>query len=354
MRTLLLPALLASLVVLEPSVASAQDAAAIAEARERFDRGIQLFDAGDYEPALVEFLRAHEIAPNYVVLLNIAHAYHRLGRPAQAVDAFERYLAEGGERVHATRRAEVLRELDALRPRVGEIVVNVTRPALAVVYLDDIEVGHTPLDAPLRVGAGQHVVEVRAEGFLSFRREVAVAGRASVAVDVALSPVAEVEPVVPVVGPTTDPETPVASGDDVISAEVEAVLRRRRSMRTASYVMAGLAAVTLVTTLALALWNRSEYSQWEEQDYEFEERFRQAEDPLEQGLEDDWNEHQHWLTEIQAMDTINWVLLGVGVAAAVTWAGLFFGAPDAPERATRVSFAPHREGAFLSLSWSFR
>jgi len=343
-------ALLAAL-VLAPLRAGAQDASAVAEARERFDRGIRLFDGESYEAALAEFLRAYEVAPNHVVLLNIAHTCRRLGRNAQAVDAFERYLAEGGDAVQAQRRAEVERELHDLRPMVGGIRVVVSRPDAAVVSIDGIEVGAAPLDRPVRVDAGRHVVEVNAEDHLPSRREVTVAGQAEALVEVSLTPVPAPAPApVPAPAPAPAPEQPDVVPTLTPDPEAEAIAHRRRSMRIASWVMAGLSVAALGTALAFSLSARSEYARWEEADGELAERYLLADDPQDQLLEEDWAEHERDLEAIQTSETLALVMLGVGVATAATWAGLFFGAPREPAAEARVSLVPSPRGLLLSLS----
>src|SRR5262245_63109836 len=66
------------------------------EARDRFDRGLALFDRGEHRAALAEFTRAYELVPNAVVLYNIGLVHAKLGRPVQAVDALDKVIAEPG------------------------------------------------------------------------------------------------------------------------------------------------------------------------------------------------------------------------------------------------------------------
>src|SRR5580765_5464988 len=63
-----------------------------AEAAQRFDRGLQLFDDGDTAGALAEFKRTYELVPNPVVLFNIGLVYAAMGRPVSAVDALEKVM----------------------------------------------------------------------------------------------------------------------------------------------------------------------------------------------------------------------------------------------------------------------
>ncbi len=57
-------------------------------------------------------------------------------------------------------------------------------------YVDGTEAGRAPLAGPLLVSAGTRTIEVRAEGFMPFRREVTVAGGAEQRLTVSLIPAA--------------------------------------------------------------------------------------------------------------------------------------------------------------------
>src|SRR4051812_17464877 len=68
--------------------------AAKAEARDRFDRGLKLFNEGDNAGALAEFARAYELIANPLVLYNIGLVYAAMNRPAEATDALDRVLKD--------------------------------------------------------------------------------------------------------------------------------------------------------------------------------------------------------------------------------------------------------------------
>lgn len=168
----------------------AQDAGeAFDEARTRFNRGVELFNQEEHEASLAEFERAFELAPNFAVLYNIGQVNVALDRFPQAIAVYQRYLDEGGEGVQPDRRAEVEQRLARLRALVGRVVLTVEQPAGAVVYVDGVEVGRTPLGEPLLVRAGNRIVEVRSGGYLPHRSEISVAGGAEVALQVRLYPV---------------------------------------------------------------------------------------------------------------------------------------------------------------------
>jgi hypothetical protein len=148
--------------------------AARAEARDRFDRGLRLFNTGDNAGALVEFRRAFELVENVLVLYNIGLVYAQMGRAVEAADALERVLANPGslspERIAFARKIR-----DEQKARVAEVSVEANVEA-ARIEVDGLEAGKTPLSAPLRVTSGTHVIAVIAPGYAPQRKEIAVAG----------------------------------------------------------------------------------------------------------------------------------------------------------------------------------
>lgn len=158
----------------EPDANEADDAAK-EEASERFRRGVELYNAGDYRAALIEFRRANEIAPNYRVLFNLGQASFELKDYVSAKRSFERYLEEGGDEVSEERRAAVQAELDKLEGYVAELELTVDVDG-AEIAVDDLVVGETPLDEPLLVSAGRRKIGLTRRGYAPLDRYVDVAG----------------------------------------------------------------------------------------------------------------------------------------------------------------------------------
>lgn len=146
----------------------------IAEARRHFEQGVALFQEDDMEAALAEFRASYGLNPLPQVLFNIAVSLRRLRRYAEAADSLRQYLAgpadESAERRELAQ--SLVTELEALLARVS---LSVDRED-ADVFVDGELVGRTPLDGPLRLATGEHVVEVRLDGFQTFRERVAVHG----------------------------------------------------------------------------------------------------------------------------------------------------------------------------------
>jgi hypothetical protein len=170
---------------LAPARPPAPSPAVKAEARERFDTGLRLFEKGENAGALAEFKRAYQLIPNPVVLYDMGLVYAAMNRPVDALDTLNQFIAEPGEagaeqKVHADQvRAEQTK-------RIAQLVVLTDHPA--TIEVDGVEVGRTPLAKPIRVASGSHVVAVEAPGFLGSRREVTLAGQITETIAMGMEP----------------------------------------------------------------------------------------------------------------------------------------------------------------------
>jgi tetratricopeptide (TPR) repeat protein len=107
----------APVAVAQTETGTEPDAAHDEEGRALFTAGRVAFDDGRFEDALGYFQRAYDLSHRPQLLYNIGAASDRLRRSQQAIDAFERYLAEvpdAGNRREVEARVRLLRE-DAVR-----------------------------------------------------------------------------------------------------------------------------------------------------------------------------------------------------------------------------------------------
>src|SRR5690349_18880551 len=142
MRTLAwLGGVLALVTILSTASAEAQDQAA--QARARFEAGVQLFQRNDFARALDAFRDAYRIRPHPTVLVNIANCYLNLQKPVEAAENFERYLRESGQNIEPARRTEVETALGRARTMIATIEVDA--PPGTAVFVDGDQVGRTPL-----------------------------------------------------------------------------------------------------------------------------------------------------------------------------------------------------------------
>jgi tetratricopeptide (TPR) repeat protein len=103
--------------------AAAQDTAespALAEARQRFAMAEELFARRDFASALREWERCYALMEGhprrYYVLFNMGRALEELGRNREAIDAYERFLADAP--ADADHRADAQQNLNELRLRL--------------------------------------------------------------------------------------------------------------------------------------------------------------------------------------------------------------------------------------------
>lgn len=143
-----IPCLLLALLVVEGRAAaqapeagtpapSAEDTEA---ARLAFERGLQAYESGSFEEALVSFQRAYELVHDPQILFNVATVADRLRRDQLALDAYEGYLAG---MPGAPDRANVEARIAAIRANLASV-----EPATATYDGSDVEVTDEPNGGP--------------------------------------------------------------------------------------------------------------------------------------------------------------------------------------------------------------
>ncbi len=149
--------------------------AATAEARDRYQRGIELFDERNYAAAMVEFQRAYELTRNPAVLFNISATHELSGHFVEALDAMHAYERDAPAETVRGRRAEIDAALARLRRRVGTVVVRFEAPGLEV-RVDGLVRATSEARTGLRVAAGRHRVSLTAPHFQPREEEFDIAG----------------------------------------------------------------------------------------------------------------------------------------------------------------------------------
>lgn len=134
------------------------------EAVQRFERGVKLYEAENYEGALVEFNTAYKVSGNYKLLYNIAICQTALKDYAVAVDTFNKYLTEGGSEISDARKKDVNDRLSKLALHVSRVKITTDAPAGATLSIDDQPVGTTPLPNEIAVKIGRRQFALTANG----------------------------------------------------------------------------------------------------------------------------------------------------------------------------------------------
>jgi hypothetical protein len=162
---------LAILVVVATMSTSSLARADEAAARQHFRRGVELYDKKQYAPALEAFEAAYAEKPSPGIKQNIALSLKGLGRPLDAVKAFDEALDEGEGTLKPETRAAIELELAELSKIVATVRLKVVaavdkRPIDKVaVTIDGAPIAPNALRRPLRLAPGIHVFTAHAEGF---------------------------------------------------------------------------------------------------------------------------------------------------------------------------------------------
>lgn len=144
-------------------------------AREHFQKGVAYYSEGDLAAALVELRRAYDLQPTFRLLYNLGQVSYELRDYAAAEAYFRDYLAQGGAEIETERRVEVELELERLKGRIADVMVR-TDSGDAQLFVDDREVGRSPLTKPLRLSAGRRTLRAELPGRPAVQRVIDVVG----------------------------------------------------------------------------------------------------------------------------------------------------------------------------------
>lgn len=153
-----LPLLLAVAALLVPLAAAAQRRAP-PPPPDPAQAARELYAAGDYIGALVEFERVLGETGDETLRLEVARTYVQLGRAMEAVETFEKYLANAGATLLPEQLAPVEAELQAALALLANLRITTDREGVEV-RLDGRSIGFTPLITAVRTIPGPHVVEL--------------------------------------------------------------------------------------------------------------------------------------------------------------------------------------------------
>ncbi len=178
MRTLTLATLIAAAVALasaRPSLARAdQVAPGPHPADVLLDEGTRLFtEEADYDTALLRFQESYRQRPGWKALNGMALVYQQQGKYVEAIDAYERLLAEFGATLTDGQMTTVRRRLGELEKRVGVVVVKIAQDG-AHVAIDGREIGRGPAEVRVRLLPGPHTLVATLDGHQTLTRRLEV------------------------------------------------------------------------------------------------------------------------------------------------------------------------------------
>jgi hypothetical protein len=142
------------------------------QAQGLLTQGTELYAHGDYAAALEKFKAAYEVFPSPKLWFNIGQANRDLGRPVEALEAFQHFLADAPD-APAETIAEARRSAAELRSKLGRLEITCATSD-AEVSVDGKSVGTTPLVDPVWTTPGSHQVAVRHPRFAATVEDVDV------------------------------------------------------------------------------------------------------------------------------------------------------------------------------------
>lgn len=154
-------------------------------ARAEYEAGRILYADGDYAGAALKFERAYQESNDPRLLWNIAAAEKNLRRYVRVYELIERYLKEGGAQLTEQDRAEAQTLLETVRAFIGVVTINVDQPG-ARIFVDDQELGLSPLPGPVRLEMGERKLRVEKPGFTPFVAPQNIPGGAESRIEVTL------------------------------------------------------------------------------------------------------------------------------------------------------------------------
>lgn len=190
------------------------------EAKAAFEEGKELFVAEKYVEAADAFRKANELNPNWRLLYNIGQSEAAAKRYGLSLDAFEKYLAAGGDEVPQERQQEVLEEVQRLRNMVG--VLEVSGQDGDLLEVNGVQRGELPDASRVKIGMGQVAIRVLRGGEEVLVRTIAISGGETIELTV---PTDE--------DPGAENQLP-GSGD------------RKKKLRTGGWISIGVGAALLV------------------------------------------------------------------------------------------------------------
>lgn len=289
-------------------------------ATQLYDDAEKLMEGKDYAGACPKYAESQRLDPQLGVLLHLADCFEKAGKTASAWASFKDAIEVSARKNAAgisEPREKIARDRAAvLEAKLSKIAINVTAPDLAglEVTQDGQVVGRAMWGSAVPVDPGSHTVSAKAPGNRTWTKTVAV-GRDGARVAVVV-PSLELEPVapapaVPVAGPA--PEA-LAIGGAVTPAGAETA-PKLSSQRTVAYVVGGVGAAGLVVGAVFGVMRGSAISE------------RDGICPTNRCTRDESNRIDDLTNKAKSDAMISNIAFGVGAAALVGGAVLFFTAP---------------------------
>jgi hypothetical protein len=318
------------------AVVHAQDVAITDDAREHFSAGVSFMqdpDGARYEEAYREFRRAYEISPSWKILGNLGIAALRLERDGEAIEAFRKYLSEGGTNVDGAERSQFERDLATLESSVVRVKLTVSPPGAQLIDTrmpptgSPITTRYTSTSGTLDIGvrAGHHKIVARLDGYEDAVWEVDLDPRQQVAHVFELKQPTQAVAVPP----------PVVGGSTPMQADEPS-----RPVPTSVYVGLAATGVLAIGGGVVAVMAKGKHSDFEKlnENLRSDADLRDAEDLRDSG---------------KTLNLVADALFGGAIVAGGVTAVLYFTRPKASQTSFRVEPLVAKNGGGVFVSGAF-
>lgn len=147
------------------------------EARQQFQLGVSLLqdpDGARFEDAFKAFMRAYRISQSWKILGNLGLSAMKIERYTDGIEAYERFLVEGGASLEPSERQQIEKDLAVMKGTSGTVTLLVT--GASSVTLEDTRVRSVggpvvnTYEVPpggrivLKLASGKHTLVATGEG----------------------------------------------------------------------------------------------------------------------------------------------------------------------------------------------
>jgi tetratricopeptide (TPR) repeat protein len=151
----------------------ASDEAKRADAKSRYEQGVEAYKKDRFKDAIDLFLEADRLAPSAPLSFNIARSYEKIGDDAGALRWYRDYLRRDPNAKNAADVHKVVRGLESSLAKKGVQQITVlSTPAGGTVTVDGHPVGVTPFTGEF--APGKHEVDVSLRGYADSQQSVAL------------------------------------------------------------------------------------------------------------------------------------------------------------------------------------
>lgn len=152
-------------------------------ARDLYNQGWSLQQAGRYADALDRYQRSVAVFPAPTTAFRIAQCKEALGKLVEAAEDLRAIthaaLPAGSPSAFVTAQRDATSELAAVEPRIPKVTINVNPPGLQglVVTIDGATMPNALVGVPRPVDPGKHTITATAPGYATAQQEVEVRER---------------------------------------------------------------------------------------------------------------------------------------------------------------------------------